>query len=121
MNRENLIRIILAFQLIEPVLRIHRAYRMAVVDPDCSQYILCELNSLTKEELREFETFKKVVGRIGSYVAAWYISLESHQQFWNLYHSVNHPYHCGGKYGYDTCSAYENAFRLRQPIKHTEL
>jgi hypothetical protein len=95
---------------------------LAVKDPDCTEYILCQVNSLNKEELQEFQRFKTIVGRLGSYVAAWYIALDLHRPYWPLYTIANFPYDCEMKFPEQKCLLYEHAFRLKQPkIKHTEL
>lgn len=85
----------LNLELIEPVLRVHRAYRFAAQVPHCDKYVLCEINSHDPHETVGLATgFKAGITRFGSMAAAWFISSQTGTPFWNLFAIVNDPYNC---------------------------
>lgn len=85
----------LNLELIEPVLRVHRAYRYAVQVPHCDKYVLCEINSHDPNEKVGLATgFKAGITKFGSMAAAWVISSQTGTPFWNLFAIVNDPYNC---------------------------
>lgn len=84
----------LNLEVIEPVLKVHRAYRYILQNPKCDQYVLCELNSHDPKEQLGFGGFKAGVTKVGSMAAAWFISSETGTPFWTLFATVNDPYKC---------------------------
>lgn len=85
----------LNLEVIEPVLRIHRAYRFAVSVPHCDKYVLCEINSHDPNEKVGLATgFKAGITRFGSMAASWFIAGQTGTPFWNLFAIINDPYNC---------------------------
>lgn len=85
----------LNLELIEPVLRVHRAYRFAAQVPHCDKYVLCEINSHDPNEKVGLATgFKAGITKFGSMGAAWFISGATGTPFWNLFAIINEPYNC---------------------------
>lgn len=84
----------LNLEIIEPILKVHRAYRHATTEPHCDQFILCEINSHNLDEKRSLGGFKSGVTRFGSYAAAWFISEKTQTPFWSLFATINDPYEC---------------------------
>lgn len=84
----------LNLEVIEPILKIHRAYRYVVENPQCDKYVLCELNSHEKGEDLGLARFKTGVTKFGSMAAAWFISSETGTPFWTLFSTINEPYKC---------------------------
>lgn len=87
-----------SFQVIEPVLRVHRAYRFTTRSPHCDKYVLCEINSHDPNEKLGLAGFKAGITKFGSWAAAWFIANETGTPFWTLFSVVNEPYHCQVKY-----------------------
>lgn len=84
----------LNLEVIEPVLKVHRAYRFSLEQPECDKYVLCEINTHdTKEELG-LGGFKSGVTKLGSMAAAWFISTETGTPFWTLVSVTNDPNKC---------------------------
>lgn len=81
-------------QVIEPVLKVHRAYRHAIQTPHCDKYILCEINSHDPNEKRALGGFKQGVTRFGSMAASWFISQGTGTPFWTLFAIINDPHNC---------------------------
>lgn len=85
----------LNLELIEPVMRVHRAYRYAAEVPHCDKYVLCEINSHDPHEKVGLATgFKAGITKVGSMGAAWFISGVTGTPFWNLFAIINEPYNC---------------------------
>lgn len=85
----------LNLEVIEPVLRVHRAYRFAVKTPHCDKYIICEINSHDPNEKVGLGTgFKAGITKFGSMAASWFISSETGTPFWTLFAIINEPHNC---------------------------
>lgn len=101
-------------QVIEPVLKVHRAYRYISKSPQCDRYVLCQLNAAAldqqqqqqqERELQQQQQQSKSSGgliagvspkivKIGSMGAAIFISTETGTPFWTLFGVINAPYNC---------------------------
>lgn len=106
-----------AKQVIEPVLKVHRAYRYISKTPQCDRYVLCQLNAAAldlQQKQQQHEQYQqqhqkqkpqttasgliagvspKIV-KIGSMGAAIFISTETGTPFWTLFGVINAPYNC---------------------------
>lgn len=103
------------------MLKIHRAYRYAITNPECDRYILCEINSHDPSDKLSLGGFKSGVLKFSSYGAAWFISEKTHTSFWTLFSSVNSPYNCEQKYPVDCQGFHEGEQRVTTEYAHTEL
>lgn len=81
-------------QVIEPILRIHRAYRFTKSAPSCDKFVLCEVNSHNPNEKLELAGFKSGITKFGSMAAAWFIGAETGTPFWTLYAVISEPINC---------------------------
>lgn len=86
--------VMISQQVIEPILRIHRAYRFTKHSPKCDKYLLCELNAHNPNEKLELAGFKPGITKFGSMAAAWFISAETNTPFWLLYGVIGDPTNC---------------------------
>lgn len=84
----------LNLEVIEPVLRVHRAYRHAIDTPHCDKYIMCEVNSHDPNEQLGLAGFKSGITKFGSMAASWFISTQTGTPFWTLFAVINDPYNC---------------------------
>lgn len=85
---------LLIFQVIEPVLKTHRAYRFAMENPQCDKFVLCDINSHDPNEKLGLAGFKSGTTKVGSMAAAWVISAHTGTPFWTLFAIINDPYNC---------------------------
>lgn len=108
-------------QVIEPILKVHRAYRHAKADPHCDQYVLCEINSHNPNEKLGLGGFKSGVLKFGSYAASWFISEKTRTPFWTLFASVNNPYDCKLKYPVECQRFHDTENKVTTEYPHTEL
>ncbi|XP_058116238.1 uncharacterized protein LOC131287884 [Anopheles ziemanni] len=111
----------LNLEVIEPVLKVHRAYRQAIANPHCDKYILCEINSHDPNEKLGLGGFKHGVTRFGSMAAAWFIAQETRTPFWTLFANINDPHHCDIKHPVDCAEYHESEDRVTTEYPHSEL
>ncbi|XP_053681651.1 uncharacterized protein LOC128732396 [Sabethes cyaneus] len=111
----------LNLEVIEPVLKVHRAYRQAIQTPHCDKYILCEINSHDPNEKLGLGGFKRGVTRFGSMAASWFISQETQTPFWTLFAIINDPHNCQAKHQVDCPEFHENENRVTTEYPHSEL
>ncbi|XP_058056075.1 uncharacterized protein LOC131207477 [Anopheles bellator] len=111
----------LNLEVIEPVLKVHRAYRQAIAAPHCDKYILCEVNSHDPNEQLGLGGFKHGVTRFGSMAAAWFIAQETRTPFWTLFANINDPHHCDVKHPVDCEEYHESENRVTTEYPHSEL
>ncbi|XP_065349075.1 uncharacterized protein LOC135945369 [Cloeon dipterum] len=79
-------------EIIEPVLRVWRAYRFAHDNSKCGRYVLCQ----AAKEAREMPGvgLKPGVTKVASLVATWYLADDAHTSFWQLYAAANASKDC---------------------------
>nr|XP_040225195.2 uncharacterized protein LOC120950877 [Anopheles coluzzii] len=111
----------LNLEVIEPVLKVHRAYRQAIVTPHCDKYILCEINSHDPNEKLGLGGFKHGVTKFGSMAASWFISQETRTPFWTLFAIINDPHNCDVKHPVDCAEYHESENRVTTEYPHSEL
>lgn len=103
-------------------MKVHRAYRHALAEPECDQYVLCEINSHQPKEMLGLGGFKSGVLKFGSYAASWFISEQTRTPFWTLFASVNNPNDCQLKYPSTVCERFhEIENQVTTEYAHTEL
>lgn len=110
-----------SLQIIEPILKVHRAYRHAVAEPACDQYVLCEINSHNPNEKLGLGGFKSGVLKFGSYAASWFISEATRTPFWTLLASVNDPHECQMKHSVNCERFHDVENKVTTEYPHTEL
>ncbi|XP_018802771.1 PREDICTED: uncharacterized protein LOC108977512 [Bactrocera latifrons] len=115
----------LNLEVIEPVLKVHRAYRFISKSPQCDRYVLCELNSHEESAAGNARGLisgvsPKIV-KIGSMGAAIFISTETGTPFWTLFGVINAPYNCEVKYPVDCSGFHEGEAKVTTEYVHNEL
>ncbi|EDW83236.1 uncharacterized protein Dwil_GK22429 [Drosophila willistoni] len=131
----------LNLEVIEPVLKVHRAYRYISKTPQCDRYVLCQLNAAALEQQKKQEqpsekakqqsasgsTSALIAGvspkivKIGSMGAAIFISTETGTPFWTLFGVINAPYNCEAKYPVDCNGFHEGEAKVTTEYIHNEL
>lgn len=108
-------------EIIEPIAKVHRAYRFAIKNPKCDRYVICEVNSHDKSEKLELGNFKPSIMKFGSYAASWFISGKTHTSFWTLFAIANEPKDCNNVF-YPQCSEFNDVENsVKSEYVHTEL
>ncbi|XP_054735308.1 uncharacterized protein LOC129242592 isoform X2 [Anastrepha obliqua] len=115
----------LNLEVIEPVLKVHRAYRFILKSPQCDRYVLCELNSPERNAAGNAHGLisgvsPKIV-KIGSMGASIFISTETGTPFWTLFGVINAPENCEVKYPVDCSGFHEGEAKVTTEYVHNEL
>ncbi|KAH8383818.1 hypothetical protein KR009_010652 [Drosophila setifemur] len=141
----------LNLEVIEPVLKVHRAYRYISKTPQCDRYVLCELNAAALEQQKKLQQTQAqaqtqnlnqnqnqkrqtttsasslIAGvspkivKIGSMGAAIFISTETGTPFWTLFGVINAPFNCEAKYPVDCNGFHEGEAKVTTEYIHNEL
>ncbi|XP_065213849.1 uncharacterized protein LOC135840997 [Planococcus citri] len=108
-------------ELLEPVLRVWRAYKFTLLNPHCDRQLLCFLNK--KDNSSPAQTgLKPGVMKLSSLSAAWYLSGRTGTPFWKLYNAVTEDIVCEVRYAADCHKFYaaDHAFTTENKNLHGE-
>lgn len=111
----------LNLEVIEPVLKTHRAYRFAMENPQCDKFVLCDINSHDPNEKLGLAGFKSGTTKVGSMAAAWVISAHTGTPFWTLFAIINDPYNCETRFPVDCTGFHEGEAKVTTEYIHNEL
>nr|CAI5825182.1 unnamed protein product [Callosobruchus analis] len=76
-------------EIIEPLVRVNRAYRFAKTTPQCDRYVMCLVNEKNQNEKEDtLPSLKKLLYRGSSLVAAWFLTSVSDTPYWTLYTDI---------------------------------
>lgn len=104
--------------LIEPFLKVYRAYKWAIKHPQCAPHILCVIN---EKEPGASPTLRQFLTKSASYPAAWFIGSKTGSNFWSLYEAVHAGERCFAKYPVDCTEFHEEEVRVTTEAIHSEL
>ncbi|XP_035739648.1 uncharacterized protein LOC118449319 isoform X1 [Vespa mandarinia] len=105
--------------IVEPILRSHRAYKWAIKHPQCATQILCTLNEKNENDVPMLRTS---ITKVLSFPTAWIISNKININFWTLYGSLMDHSECIMKYPANCTSFHEEEIRVTtENIEHNEL
>lgn len=105
--------------ILEPILRSHRAYKWAIKHPECASQILCTLNEKNENDAPILRTS---ITKILSFPTAWIVSNQINVNFWILYGSLMEHSGCIAKYPANCTSFHEEEIRVTtENIEHNEL
>ncbi|XP_023299129.2 uncharacterized protein LOC111681525 [Lucilia cuprina] len=115
----------LNLEVIEPVLKVHRAYRYVMKQPHCDRYVLCQLNDAEQYSAEESRGLisgvsPKIV-KVGSMGAAFFISTETGTPFWTLFSVITTASNCEVKYPVDCTGFHEGEAKVTTEYIHNEL
>lgn len=118
-------------EVVEPVLRVWRAYRYSTKVPQCAAYVLCVVNKQEPEGGSAAGSqgvlapagIKPGVTKLSSMVAAWFISGNNETPFWKLYNAAVEDHDCSSKYHpKESCAEFhEEDIRATTEYAHNEL
>ncbi|KAI4460572.1 hypothetical protein MML48_5g00021443 [Holotrichia oblita] len=108
-------------EIIEPVVRVNRAYRFALKVPKCDRYVFCLVNQEQPDEVQSIPGFKLTLSRFASVIASWFISDLGHTSFWSLYHVIIEENNCQARY-LDECEQFHiEEVKVTTEYVHNEL
>ncbi|XP_034254965.1 uncharacterized protein LOC117653420 [Thrips palmi] len=108
-------------EVVEPVLRVYRAYRYSTKVPQCGAYVLCVVNQ--HDQPGKGAGIKPGVTKLSSMVAAWFMSGNNETPFWKLYNAAVEDHNCSAKYHpKESCAEFhEEDIRATTEYSHNEL
>lgn len=112
----------LNLELIEPVLRVYRAYKHSVNKPECQKHLMCLVNRHHDADQKAgLPSLKAGLTKLSSIVASATLSYYNGGGFWDLYNAVADDVNCQAKYPADCSSFYEHEMRVTTETYHSEL
>ncbi|CAH2059565.1 unnamed protein product, partial [Iphiclides podalirius] len=110
----------LNLEVIEPVLRVYRAYKHSVEAPHCQEHLMCLVNRHDKEQ-QGLPGFKAGLTKLSSLVASAALSFQNGKGFWDLYNAIQSDVNCEAKYPADCASFHEHELKVTTEVYHNEL
>ncbi|XP_045532885.1 uncharacterized protein LOC123720360 [Pieris brassicae] len=111
----------LNLEVIEPVLRVYRAYKHAVAAPHCQEHLLCLVNKHTDQDKLGLPGFKAGLTKLSSVAASAALSFQSGKGFWDLYNAIQSDVNCEAKYPADCSAFHEHELKVTTEVYHSEL
>ncbi|CAH0390758.1 unnamed protein product [Bemisia tabaci] len=107
-------------EVIEPVLRVWRAYRYAIKNPSCDRYLICAINRVEPGS-EGFAGLKPGVTKITSLMASWFLSGRTGTPFWKFYNAATEDHNCQARYPAECKGFHEEDVRATTEYAHSEL
>ncbi|CAG9859340.1 unnamed protein product [Phyllotreta striolata] len=109
-------------EVIEPLVRVNRAYRFCKAVPKCTRYVLCLVNHESENPAGEsLPGLKKGLYRASSLAAGWFLSGETGVPFWTLYVDITNKADCKKLY-FEECNEFHvEELRVTTEYVHNEL
>ncbi|OWR49851.1 hypothetical protein KGM_210275A, partial [Danaus plexippus plexippus] len=105
----------LNMDVIEPVLRVYRAYTHARTNTHCQEHLMCLVNRQVKQG---GPGFKAGLTKMSSLAACAALSFENGRGFWDLYNAVQADVDCEAKYPADCSSFHEHELKVTTEVYH---
>lgn len=107
-------------ELIEPLLRVWRAYQYGTRNPRCNLYVMCAVNQNDPSADPEAK-LRPGVTKLASITAAWFLSSNTGTPFWEMYAAATEEDKCQLKYPVDCSSYHSEDIRATTEFAHSEL
>ncbi|GBP35629.1 hypothetical protein EVAR_33832_1 [Eumeta japonica] len=111
----------LNLEVIEPVLRVYRAYRHSLMNPQCQEHLMCLVNKHHDSDKQDLPGFKAGLTKLSSLVASAAISYQHGKGFWDLYNAIQNDHNCEAKYPADCAAFHEHEMKVTTEVYHSEL
>ncbi|KPJ07309.1 hypothetical protein RR48_03289 [Papilio machaon] len=111
----------LNLEVIEPVLRVYRAYKHSVKAPHCQEHLMCLVNRHPDEGKQGLPGFKAGLTKLSSLAASAALSFQNGKGFWDLYNAIQNDVNCEAKYPADCASFHEHEMKVTTEVYHMEL
>ncbi|CAG4979079.1 unnamed protein product [Colias eurytheme] len=111
----------LNLEVIEPVLRVYRAYKHAIAAPHCQEHLMCIVNRHHDQDKLGLPGFKAGLTKLSSLVASAALSFQNGKGFWDLYNAVQSDVNCEAKYPADCSAFHEHELKVTTEVYHSEL
>lgn len=111
----------LNLEVIEPVLRVYRAYQHSVKAPHCQEHLMCLVNRHHDQDKKGLPGFKVGLTKLSSLVASAALSFHNGGGFFDLYKAVQEDVNCEATYPADCSSFHEHEQKVTTEVYHSEL
>nr|BAM18128.1 similar to CG8420 [Papilio xuthus] len=111
----------LNLEVIEPVLRVYRAYKHSVKAPHCQEHLMCLVNRHPDQGKQGLPGFKAGLTKLSSLAASAALSFQNGKGFWDLYNAIQNDVNCEAKYPADCASFHEHEMKVTTEVYHMEL
>lgn len=111
----------LNLEIIEPVLRVYRAYKHSVSAPHCQEHLMCLVNKHPDQGKPGLPGFKAGLTKLSSLIASAALSFQNGQSFWALYNAIQNDVNCEAAYPADCSSFHEHELKVTTEVYHSEL
>ncbi|XP_077288320.1 uncharacterized protein LOC143912805 [Arctopsyche grandis] len=111
----------LNLEIIEPILRVYRAFRFARKAPHCQTHVLCVINTHDPNEKLGLPGFKAGLTKLSSFVASAVLSYEGGHGFWDLYTAIQDDSNCRAKYPAVCDEFHDEELKVTTEYYHNEL
>ncbi|XP_072935518.1 uncharacterized protein [Epargyreus clarus] len=111
----------LNLEVIEPVLRVYRAYKHSVAAPHCQEHLMCVVNRHHDQDKHGLPGFKIGLTKLSSLVASAALSFQNGKGFWDLYNAIQSDVNCEAKYPADCAAFHEHELKVTTEVYHSEL
>ncbi|XP_063834680.1 uncharacterized protein LOC135083866 [Ostrinia nubilalis] len=111
----------LNLEVIEPVLRVYRAYKHSVQAPHCQEHLMCLVNRHHDKEKRDLPGFKAGLTKLSSLAASAALSFQNGKGFWDLYNAIQNDVNCEAAYPADCSAFHEHELKVTTEVYHSEL
>ncbi|XP_050681879.1 uncharacterized protein LOC126977207 [Leptidea sinapis] len=111
----------LNLEVIEPVLRVYRAYKHSLAAPHCQEHLMCVVNRHHDKDKLGLPGFKIGLTKLSSLAASAALSFQSGKGFWDLYNAIQNDVNCEAKYPADCSAFHEHELKVTTEVYHNEL
>lgn len=111
----------LNLEVIEPVLRVHRAYQHSLAAPHCQEHLMCLVNRYPDQGKPGLAGFKAGLTKLSSLAASAALSFQNGKGFWDLYNAIQTDVNCDAAYPADCSAFHEHELKVTTEVYHSEL
>ncbi|XP_039760712.1 uncharacterized protein LOC120634289 [Pararge aegeria] len=111
----------LNLEVIEPVLRVYRAYKHSLQAPHCQEHLMCVVNKHHDQDKHGLPGFKAGLTKLSSMIASAALSFQHGNGFWDLYKAIQSDVNCDAKYPADCAAFHEHEMKVTTEVYHSEL
>lgn len=106
-------------EIIEPIVRVNRAYRFATNVPKCDRYVFCLVNRPDQNEVLSIPGLKSLLSKGSSFIASWFLNTGT--PFWTLYNDITSGDNCKDLYSSKCNDFHIEEEKVTTEYVHTEL
>ncbi|KAJ8709561.1 hypothetical protein PYW08_009565 [Mythimna loreyi] len=111
----------LNLEVIEPVLRVYRAYQHSVKAPHCQEHLMCLVNRHHDKDKKGLPGFKAGLTKLSSLAASAALSFQNGKGFFDLYNAIQNDVNCEAAYPADCSAFHEHEMKVTTEVYHSEL